>query len=92
MLDVLGYLTINLSHNQKSHLIYLEYVGKCSCACFYRMFDDEWITKEDNAKILDVFMKWMTPVPAHAHAHAHAHAPCAAPVQSIHTYLHVSML
>ena len=30
------------------------------------MFDDEWISKEDNAKILDVFMKWMTPVCMHA--------------------------
>lgn len=35
--------------------------GKILVVSSPRMFDDDWLLKEDNAKICDVFMKWMTP-------------------------------
>uniref|UniRef100_A0A6U2H1A7 ABC-type uncharacterized transport system domain-containing protein n=1 Tax=Hemiselmis andersenii TaxID=464988 RepID=A0A6U2H1A7_HEMAN len=35
--------------------------GKMLVLSSPRMFDDEWLMKEDNAKICDVFMQWMNP-------------------------------
>jgi len=35
--------------------------GKILVVSSTKMFDDEWLTKEDNSKVWDVLMKWMTP-------------------------------
>jgi len=35
--------------------------GKILVISSHKMFDDDWIHKEDNSKICDVLMKWMVP-------------------------------